>query len=1138
LPFASLRENSFQLIIKQRLKYFISITILLLSVSITHAQKNKIDELEKNFRNPPSSAKPWVFWYWMQAAVSKEGITADLEAMKQVGIGGAYLMPIKDTTSPPLFQPAARQLTPEWWRLVAFAMKEAKRLGLKLAMHVSDGFALAGGPWITPALSMQKLVWTKTYIKGGLKINRVLTKPESIADYYKDIAVYAYPANSSNAFSDTSFIPTVTTSNGTKAAFLSFEDEGKESFKSDTSCWIQYKYPERFTCRSIRVHVGGNNYQAQRLIVQASDDGVDFKTITRLEPPRHGWQDTDEDVTHAIPATTAKYFRFIYNKEGSEPGSEDLDAAKWKPSFKVVGIYLSDEPVIHQYESKNGSIWRVSKPTTTEQVSFSSSVPLKNIIDLTARMDSDGELSWTAPPGNWIVVRIGHTTTGHTNATGGGARGLECDKFNPAAIQLQFDNWFVKAFEKTDKAIAKEVLKVFHVDSWECGSQNWSPLFVAEFKKRRGYDPFPYLLATTGVPVQDAATSEKFLHDWRQTIAELVNDVFYKTLNKLAHAKGCQFSAESVAPTMVSDGLLHYKNTDIPMGEFWLNSPTHDKPNDMLDAISGAHIYGKNIIQAEAFTSVRMNWSEHPGNLKVVGDRNFALGINKMVLHVFTHNPWMDRKPGMTLDGVGLYFQRDQTWFKQGKVWIDYLARCQALLQMGRPVVDIAVFTGEELPRRSVLPDRLVNDLPGIFGTQKIEEEQKRLENKGQPLRSIPDGVSHSANMADPEDWIDALNGYAYDSFNPDVLMMATVKNGRIVLPGGASYAVLVIPGKHPMHPDNTLMSLAVAKKIAGLVKSGATIIMGNEYSQGTGIKDKDDSVRIIMKELWSAKRKNLSAIPYMDASFEKWGVTPDFGIGNNDHSIAWCHRKLDNGTDIYFIANQKDTSRYIQFSVRGKGRIPECWDPVSGEINELRSHEENGRTYFVSKVEPLQSLFFIFRKPGIHSDDIPLQETLYFAPELLTREWRVQFDTGFGGSSTPVQLQQLKSWTQFDEPAIRYYSGTASYTTRFTYTPHQGNHTVMLSFDSIANIATVKVNGIDCGTIWTKPYEIDITKAIQPGENNLEVIVSNTWHNRLIGDNLFPNEKRVTWTTAPFRLKGKPLQPAGLMGNVKLLFP
>jgi alpha-L-rhamnosidase len=763
---------------KQTIKYFLLYILFTCSFFKINAQVKST--IEQTFFHPPTSAKPWVFWYWMHGAVSKAGITADLEAMKEVGIGGAYLMPIKDTSSAIPFQPTVRQLTPEWWAMVKFAMQEAKRLKLQLGMHVSDGFALAGGPWITPELSMQKLVWTKTFISNANGSKIKLPQPEAKENYYKDVAVFAYPSNSKNAFANKNIVPQVTASNGTTPQFLSLSDKNnKQSFKSDTACWIQYKYEEPFTCRSITIHVGGNNYQAQRLILQASDDGEFFKTIIQVEPPRHGWQDTDEDVTNAIPATTAKYFRFVYNKEGSEPGAEDLDAAKWKPSLKIMGIYLSDEPVINQFESKNGSVWRVSKNTTTAQVKNEDAISLKSIINLSNKMDSDGNLQWTPPAGKWVVVRIGHTSTGHTNATGGAGAGLECDKFNAAAIKLQFDNWFAKAFENTDTALAKEVLKVFHVDSWECGSQNWSNNFAAEFKKRRGYNLMPYLLLMTGLPLENTTISEKVLHDLRQTIAELVNDIFYATLNKLAHEKGCSFSAESVAPTMVSDGLLHYKNVDIPMGEFWLNSPTHDKPNDMLDAISGAHIYGKNIVQAEAFTSVRMNWGEHPGNLKALGDRNFALGINKMVLHVFTHNPWMDKKPGMTLDGVGLYFQRDQTWFKQSKAWIDYLTRCQALLQLGKPVVDIAVFTSEEVPRRAVLPQNLVNTLPGIFGKEKLDAEKKRLQNVGQPMRQIPDGVNHSANMADPENWVDALNGYAYDSFNPDALMMMEVRMGE-----------------------------------------------------------------------------------------------------------------------------------------------------------------------------------------------------------------------------------------------------------------------------------------------------------------------------------------------------------------------
>jgi hypothetical protein len=247
---------------------------------------------------------------------------------------------------------------------------------------------------------------------------------------------------------------------------------------------------------------------------------------------------------------------------------------------------------------------------------------------------------------------MGHTATGHTNATGGGAIGLECDKFSEAAVRKQFNNWFGAAFSKTDPALARKVLKYMHVDSWECGSQNWSSNFAAEFHKRRGYSLMPYLPLLAGIPMESASRSEDVLRDVRTTISELVVDVFYKTLAACAQSYGCEFSAECVAPTMVSDGLLHYQVADRPMGEFWLNSPTHDKPNDMLDAISGAHIYGKNIIQAEGFTELRGTWNEHPAMLKTLLDRNYALGINKLFFHVNTHNPYTDRQPGMTLDGI------------------------------------------------------------------------------------------------------------------------------------------------------------------------------------------------------------------------------------------------------------------------------------------------------------------------------------------------------------------------------------------------------------------------------------------------------------------------------------------------------
>jgi hypothetical protein len=1100
------------------------------------AQEAKLSSLERGFKNPPPSAKPWVFWYWMQGAVSQPRITADLEAMQQAGIGGAYLMPIKDTSATIPFQPLVRQLTPGWWVMVNFAMQEAKRLHLQLAMHVSDGFALAGGPWIRPEQSMQKLVWTKEYVKGGTNTVLQLEQPETLEGYYKDIAVFGYPANSRQAFSDTVQVPTVTTSNGAKASFLCFDVDSKESFKCDSACWIQYRYPRAFTCRSIRIHTGGNNFQSQRLLIQASNDGMHFENVLRLEPPRHGWQDTDEDYTSAIPAATARYFRFVYDKEGTEPGAEDLDAAKWKPSLRVNNIFLSDEPVIHQYQAKNGSIWRIAAATSVQQVKDKDAVPLTDIINLTGKMDSTGTLHWQAPAGNWIIIRIGHTSTGHTNATGGGGKGLECDKFDPIAIKWQFDNWFGKAFEKTGKGLASQVLKIFHVDSWECGSQNWSKVFKVEFKKRRGYDLTPWLPAMAGVPVESAEQSEKFLHDVRTTIAELISDNFYATLRKLAHEKGCSFSAESVAPTMVSDGMLHYKNSDLPMGEFWLNSPTHDKPNDMLDAISGAHVYGKPVIQAEAFTSLRMDWGEHPGNLKTAGDRNFALGINRMVLHVFTHNPWMDRKPGMTLDGIGVYFQRDQTWWKQGSAWISYLQRCQFLLQQGKPVVDIAVFTGEEVPRRSLLPDRLVNSLPGIFGKEKVEKEKLRLRNTGTPLRQKPDGVTHSANMTDPEDWADALNGYRYDSFNADVLLHgATVKNGRIVLPGGASYAMLLIPYIHPMQPNAGVMSVGIAKKIRQLLDAGATILMNPEYNHSAGINEQDTALSAIMEEIAAKKYAGRRIdIPYANASFKELGLQKDVDIDNNTHTIVWTHRQTA-AADIYFIANQKDSFQNISISFRISGKQPALWNAVTGEITNAAGWKaENGRTVMTLQLPANASVFVVFGNNTVQRNQ-PILTTPSAKQLFLNGSWLLQFDSAYGGPPVAVRFDSLDSWTHSIDNRIKYYSGTAVYRKSFEWKAAIVPKRMWLSIKRIENIATIKINGKDAGTLWTQPYRADISGAIKPGNNTIEITVANTWANRLIGDQLLPEKERTTWTNAPFRLKDKPLLPAGILGDVKI---
>ncbi len=1108
-------------------------------------------DLRKAFLSPPEDAKPWVFWYWLHGAVSAEGISADIKAMKEAGIGGAYLMPIKDTAKPSIYQPAARQLSPLWWKLVKHAMNECKRYGVKLAFHFSDGFALGGGPWITPEMSMQKVVWSQTAVTGARTFNGTLPQPETLENYYRDIAVFAFPSLPGTGVSTHTVKPTITTSTGADAQFL-VDPGNTRSFTSDDSCWIQYRFEQPFTLRSLVVKswlYSRGTYGTNQLIIETSNDGKSFSFHTRLKAPRHGWQDWDSDYSHAIPEVTSRHFRFIYTKRGMEPGAEDLDAAKWKPSLNIKGLQLSAEPKLHQYEGKNGEVWRISERTTDSQIPSSLFVPQKSIINITQYLDKTGRLNWQVPDGNWTIIRMGHTSTGHRNETGGAAKGLECDKFSPKAVTVQFNNWFGEIMQQGG-ATAKEVVKIFHVDSWECGSQNWSSDFREEFQKRRGYDPLTYLPVMAGVPVESNKVSEGFLYDVRKTIADLLNDKFFGTLQGLAKKQGVLFSAESVAPTMLSDGMQHYSKVDLPMGEYWLRSPTHDKPNDMLDAIHGAHVYGKNIIQAEAFTQIRAAFDEHPGNLKALADRNFALGANRLSFHVFMHNPWMNKKPGITLDAIGLLFQRDQTWWPKASAWTGYIRRCQALLQLGRPVTDVAVFTGEEYPRRSLLPERLMPMLPGVFGKEAVAWERARLRNEGQPTRKPENGVTYAANTTDAGRWTDPLRGYAYDSFNPDALLnLSSVKGKDISLSTGAAYKLLVVPDAHKLLPDSGSLSTAAATKILALAKSGATVLLQNTAQKTLGAFDSEAA---LAKMIHAAKAslggsagvynvgKGRLVTGAFDASFESLGIQPDFmatdASGSRADSLAWTHR-AGKGFDIYFVSNQATHARELTLSVRVAGPQPELWDAVTGTILRARDWKvEGGRTVLPVRLEGSGSLFVVLQKKEAGKTVQSRNNWITTTPvQTLDGDWKVSFDPLLGGPKGEVVFAGLPDWSQHPDTAIRYYSGTAVYRKTFDWKPTGAGKAVYLHLGNVANMAEVFVNGISCGTVWTAPYRVDISKALKPGRNELKIEVVNTWANRLIGDARLPAEKRISSTVFPFKMEGKPLLSAGLLGPVRV---
>ena len=1058
---------------------FFGLFFLFLSLSV-FAQSS----LYTQFKTPPVEAKPWTFWYWMHGAVSKEGIKADLKAMQEIGLGGAYLMPIRGVEGS-TYPKSVSQLTPEWWEMVRYSFQVADSLGLKMGLHISDGFALGGGPWIKPAESMQKVVFSDTLVGGGAIKNLQLRQPETVQNYYEDIAVYALPASKVlfNSFSVTSNNPD---------DLLPFSTPDKD-FKAAKPCYIQYAYEKPFTLRTIAITPTGNNIQSQRLAVSASDDGVNFRLVKQLVPARQGWQNTGFNSTFSIQPTTAKYFRLSWTPAGSEPGSEDLDAAKWKPTLKIKAIKLSFEPRINQWEAKSGVVWRVANETTEQEVPTAVCTPKDKIINLTAFV-RDGKLNCKLPKGNWRILRMGHTSTGLTNATGGGGKGLECDKFSQATVQKQFDNWFGAAFTKTDSALAHRVLKFMHIDSWECGSQNWSPAFASEFRTRRGYDLMPYLPLLAGYPVESAAVSEKVLRDVRTTISDLVSDVFFKVMQHNAVAYGCQTSAECVAPTMVTDGLLHFKEVDRPMGEFWLRSPTHDKPNDMLDAISGAHIYGKNIIQSESFTQLRTNWDEDPAMLKPLLDRNFALGINKVFFHVFVHNPYIDKAPGTTLDGIGLYFQRDQTWWKQGKSFVDYVTRCQALLQYGHPVADIAVFTGEEVPRRAFTPDRLVPFLPEIIGKERVEAEQKRLANEGQPMREMPAGVSNSANTFTLNNWVNPLNGYAYDSFNKDALLrLAKGEDGRMVVPGGGSYKVLVVPAQHPMNPDGNAYSKEVQDKIAELKKAG-----------------------VIVPEL-----------PYQSDNFSALGLDRDVIAPKN---LAWTHRQ-DEKADIYFISNQENTARMVDVSFRISGKTPQILNPVTAEISSPDQWKATGnRTELKLSLDANQSVFVVFAKDAKQNKSEANPSKTASTSPLLTRNWNVSFIR----NKQTVSTDKLFDWSKNENPLIRFYSGTAVYQTTFNW--NGTAQPTSMNLGKVGNLATVRINGINCGTVWMAPYQVDITKALKRGINTLEIEVCNTWANAINGSDKGTPPFPGIWTDGKYRLKEDKLLESGLIGPLTII--
>ncbi|MGA8093581.1 MAG: glycosyl hydrolase [Steroidobacteraceae bacterium] len=1111
------------------------------------APRDERERLAELFGRPPPSANLGAYWYWLGGNVTRAGITADLESMRAVGISTPMLFAIGKSGPETPIRPPADALTPLWWELVEHAAVECGRLGLTLALNDCDGWATASGPWITPELSMQCIAWSGTTVSGAEPVRSRVPKPDARLGYYRDIAAIALPWPEEwdrTSYTERARVTTSLPLKVSAAARINDPDNLEQAIDwaavpKDRPSWIEYAFERPFTLRSITVRTPsppgfapGVYRAANSLEVEASDDGKTFRRIGALEYPRHGWQTDLTELTHAVPQTTARWFRLVHRPIPPQPYEEEYDFGQ-DTRLRLFSIVLASEPRIHQLPGKSGAQWAISRRTTAQDVPDDVCVPLESVIDLTGRINPDDSLSWTPPAGRWRILRIGCTTTGTENSAAGGAQGLECDKLSAVAATLQFDSWFGQALRRVGPRLAGKVLHVMHVDSWEAGAQNWSPVFAAGFRRLRGYDLIPYLAVMTGVPLVSADVSERFLHDVRRTINDLMATAFFGTLGELAHRHGCIFSAEPPNPTFPADGMQCFQYVDQPMGEFWLHTPRNDKPTDIKDAVCAARLYGKPFAQAESFTEGLITWDEHPYMLKPLADHNYCQGMGRLMLHVYAQQPWLDRAPGMTLSGIGSFFGRTQTWWQPGKAWFDYLRRCQALLQQGRAVADIAYFTGENIPARALLRRQL--------------------------------------GMPPPP-------GYEFDSINRDALLrLASVRDGQVCLSTGARYRVLVLP-------DSELLSPEIATVVRDLVLAGA-IVIGPRPTRSPGLTGYPAADAIVRSAGTVIQSRPLQAV------LQEIGLAPDVELAASDGSVQWTHR-CGEGWDLYFLGNQVDRAQRLEVAFRMAGRVPEIWHPDTGRTDTLALwREQDGRTFVALDLDPCGSLFVLFARPrpaGGHfiaahpasagvgpADPVCLLEsdgrvhavisapgswilekaggsqTRLELPDLpaplpLQGPWTLDFPRGPAPQTRlRLRLEALVSWTELAPPAARYYSGTAGYETEFELPAAllAPARALWLDLGVVHEMAQVRVNGADLGVLWKPPFTVDITRAVRVGRNVLELQVTNTWRNRLIGDYGKSAAERTTYVV-PMLRKGQPwlpggpgatLSPAGVLGPVRV---
>jgi hypothetical protein len=1114
--------------------------------------------LDEGFRKPPLLARPSVYWFWVDGNVTREGITADLESMQRAGLGGALLFDVtQDIPKGPV-----RFASPQWRELFKHAVSEAARLGLELSINNDAGWTGSGGPWISPEHAMQQFVWSKTNFSGPGSYRGPLPPLRTVAGFSRDIATLAFPVLVGDGAMVPGFAPRITASIplAQPANLIDHHPATVVSLpvpQLKKPQYLQLEFQAPFTAEHLGLTGIGQSLGLEGTI-EVSDDGKNFRAVREFLAPA-------SSLALDFEKQSARWYRIVFRK--ADPGVSKLELAELElgPLFRIP---------LHAVKTGAG---RGKWPAALPNVPSYSLINPTNILDLSSKVNSRGELDWQAPEGEWTILRLGYTPLGTSNhpAPAEGL-GLECDKLSREAIRSHFDGFLSKIIGDAGDESGR-AFKGVHIDSWEIGYQNWTPHFLQEFHARRGYDALPFLPAFTGRYVQSSEVSERFLWDVRHTIAELLADNYAGGLAELCHQHGLSLSIQAYANGPF-DNLSYAGRADQPAAEFWTEKNDFGRFQAAKIMSSAAHTYGKPVVPAEAFTAYpsESSWQNHPFSLKPLGDAMMTQGVNRFFIHRFAHQPWLNRAPGMTMGPWGLNYERTETWWEQSRPWHEYLARCHFLLQRGNFLADLCYLADEGS----------YSDLPNI-------------DNLNPPLPA----------------------GYAFDFISAEaVIQSMSFTNGALRLPDGMAYKLLVLPHSVTMTPE-------LLQKIKQLVEAGATVF-GTRPTKSPSLANYpqcDHAVQSMASALWAdcdgSKVKEHRAGAgrvvlgkTLDQVLAELGAPPDYETLSKVQGYAprYLHRhEAKTDTDIYFIANSNAFPVAIDCAFRIRAKQPELWHPDSGATERLASwQEKQGRTILALKLDSCGSVFVVFRPSqraadpvvallrngkeqfrgdlGLESGDnvrlIAFESGDYEidrasgrklrarvaelpAPFTLSGSWEVSFAPNWGAPEH-VTFDTLTSWTTSTNPGIKYFSGRAVYR-KSTIVPESfaaAGRRTFLDLGNVQVIAEVSVNGKPSGILWKPPFELDLTDQLKPGTNLFEVAVVNCWVNRLIGDEQLPDDcawrissggdalgrtlvewpqwlkegrrsptGRLTFATWKYLTRNSPLLESGLLGPVTL---